>query len=388
MAVTPQSMRTSNDNVILDALMKHGSLSRADISRYTGLSKPTVSAAVERLIDRRLAVETGQANNAQGRKATLVSFNERDYYTCGIDLGATRIRIALSDLSGRLVGYDACPMPADAAGNEVLALIKSRADLMLSLNNVKWQQLKHVCVGVPAVVLPGTRQISRIVSPLAGLQESFGLESLSALFPCEVMIENDVNLAALGEQKQGAAQGVGLFAFFSIGAGTGGGIVVDGRLLQGNGGLAGELAEMLLPDGSRLESALSAMGLMTLAERMLGEREDAEARALADNLSPESLFSAARRGEAAAGEILEAYGKRIAWAIHNLCAVLAPELVVLGGGIGGRGDLLLPILRRLQASGLATGPKLVASELGDRAVVLGASRLALERTIESLRLES
>ncbi|MGN7454417.1 ROK family transcriptional regulator [Paenibacillus pasadenensis] len=387
MAYTPQSMRTSNDNVILDAVMERGSLSRADISRYTGLSKPTVSAAVERLIARRLAVETGQADNAQGRKATLVSFNERGHYTCGIDLGATRIRIALCDLSGRLLGYDACPMPADATGEEALALLKSRADYLLSLNEVTWQQLKHICVGVPAVVLPDTSQISRIVAPLAGLQESFALESLSAIFPCEVTIENDVNLAALGEQKQGAAQGVGQFAFFSIGAGTGGGIVVDGRLLKGHDGQAGEFAEMLLPDGSRLETALSAQGLMTLAARVLGERDDEEAKALALHLSPEKLFSAARRGEAAAVETLEAYGRLIAWAVHNLCAVLAPEMVVLGGGIGGRGDLLLPILHRHQAEGLARGTRLVASGLGDRAVVIGASLLARERAVESLRLE-
>lgn len=109
MAGTPQYIRNLNENLIMDALITQGSMSRADISRQTGLSKPTVSSAVEHLIERNLVKETGRADNAQGRKATLIQFNETAYYVCGIDIGATRIRIALSDLNGQIIAYDTYP---------------------------------------------------------------------------------------------------------------------------------------------------------------------------------------------------------------------------------------------------------------------------------------
>ena len=110
MAGTPQYIRNLNENLIMDALITQGSMSRADISRQTGLSKPTVSSAVEHLIGRNLVKETGRADNAQGRKATLIQFNETAYYVCGVDIGATRIRIALSDLNGKMIAYATFPL--------------------------------------------------------------------------------------------------------------------------------------------------------------------------------------------------------------------------------------------------------------------------------------
>ncbi|WP_458126613.1 ROK family protein [Paenibacillus sp. Z3-2] len=114
---------------------------------------------------------------------------------------------------------------------------------------------------------PESGRINRIVDPLAGLEQAFSLESLSGAFPCEVILENDVNLAALGEYRSGAAD-YPLFIFFSIGTGTGAGIMVHGQLLRGLGGLTGEIAEMLMEDGRCLEEVLSADGLMQLAKRL------------------------------------------------------------------------------------------------------------------------
>ncbi|MDR9745410.1 ROK family transcriptional regulator [Paenibacillus taichungensis] len=397
MAGSPQYIRNLNENLIMDALIATGAMSRADISRQTGLSKPTVSSAIEHLIERNLVLETGRADNAQGRKATLIQFNESAYYVCGIDIGATRIRIALSDLNGEIMEYRTYPTLSVQSGNRAetatLDVLRSHMDDLLSENQLNWDQIRCVGFGIPGVVLPDSGDIDRIVAPLEGLEKLLSLESLSGAFPCEVILENDVNLAALGEYSRGAAaEDSNLFVFFSIGTGTGAGIMVNGQLLRGMGGLTGELAEMLLEEGHRLEDVLSADGLMELAKRQLDasllEDPDSGIEALREYLTPEKLFEAARSGQTQAVQILKQYSQMIASALRHICVVLAPHLIVLGGGIGGNGDVLLPHLRQIVSDQFPAKPALICSELGERAVVTGAVQVALQQTMLNLQQES
>ncbi|WP_340032806.1 ROK family protein [Paenibacillus sp. FSL K6-1122] len=396
MAGTPQYIRNLNENLIMDALITQGTMSRAEISRQTGLSKPTVSLAVEHLIDRNLVREMGPADNAQGRKATLIRFNETAYYVCGIDIGATRIRIALSDLNGEIIAYRTYPMVVQGAYERaeatMLELLRSHMNELLDENHLNWDQIQCIGFGIPGVVLPESGRINRIVDPLAGLEEAFSLESLSGAFPCEVILENDVNLAALGEYRSGAAAGYPLFVFFSIGTGTGAGIMVHGQLLRGLGGLTGEIAEMLVDDGRRLEEVLSADGLMQLAkdyldqhDELLLEAADSGADDLHRHLTPERLFEAARSGEVEALDILQQYSKKIASALCQISVVLAPDLIVLGGGVGGNGDVLLPLLRQIISEQFPVQPQLICSKLGEQAVVTGAVQVAIQQTMLNLQ---
>ncbi|WP_339309237.1 ROK family protein [Paenibacillus sp. FSL k6-2145] len=411
MAGTPQFIRNLNENLIMDALITQGTMSRADISRQTGLSKPTVSLAVEHLINRNLVREMGPADNAQGRKATLIRFNETAYYVCGIDIGATRIRIALSDLNGEIIAYQTYPMVVqkvyERAEATMLDLLRSHMNELLDENHLNWDQIQCIGFGIPGVVLPDSGRIHRIVDPLAGLEEAFSLESLSGAFPCEVILENDVNLAALGEYRSGAAAGYPLFVFFSIGTGTGAGIMVDGQLLRGLGGLTGEIAEMLMEDGRRLEEVLSADGLMQLANLHLNPHYelmevagssdmdadvDGKVHIVADDLhrylTPEKLFEAARSGEVEALDILQQYSQMIASALRQISVVLAPDLIVLGGGVGGNGDVLLPVLRQIISEQFPVQPQLICSKLGEQAVVTGAVQVAIQQTMLNLQQEA
>lgn len=399
MAGTPQYIRNLNENLIMDALITQGTMSRAEISRQTGLSKPTVSLAVEHLIDRNLLREMGPADNAQGRKATLIRFNETAYYVCGIDIGATRIRIALSDLNGEIIAYRTYPMVIQEAYERaeatMLELLRSHMNELLDENHLNWDQIQCIGFGIPGVVLPESGRINRIVDPLAGLEEAFSLESLSGAFPCEVILENDVNLAALGEYRSGVVAGYPLFVFFSIGTGTGAGIMVHGQLLRGLGGLTGEIAEMLVDDGRRLEEVLSADGLMQLAkdyldqhDELLLEAADSGADDLHRHLTPEKLFEAARSGEVEALDILQQYSQKIASALRQISVVLAPDLIVLGGGVGGNGDVLLPLLRQIISEQFPVQPQLICSKLGEQAVVTGAVQVAIQQTMLNLQQEA
>ncbi|KAA8783876.1 ROK family transcriptional regulator [Paenibacillus amylolyticus] len=406
MAGTPQYIRNLNENLIMDALITQGTMSRADISRRTGLSKPTVSSAVEHLIERNLVKETGRADNAQGRKATLIQFNETAYYVCGVDIGATRIRIALSDLNGQIVAYAVYPpmernqyvksnaaivkssgevkveeehvttVPSDVP---VLRVLHSYVDQLLQENRLQWSDLRCIGFGIPGVVLPVSGKISRIVDPLADMEQDFSRDALARAFPCDIMLDNDVNLAALGEYRKGAAKDSPLFIFFSIGAGTGAGIMVQGHLLHGLGGLTGEVAEMRMQDGRRLEDVLSADGLMQLAKRHCLNDP------LSSDMQPELIFEATRNGEVWAIEIIKEYSQMIAWALRQMSTLLAPELIVLGGGIGGNGDVLLPLLRNAVDEQFPVQPQLICSDLGERAVVTGAVQVALQHTLMKLK---
>ncbi|MDM5278067.1 ROK family transcriptional regulator [Paenibacillus silvae] len=431
MAGTPQYIRNLNENLIMDALITQGAMSRADISRQTGLSKPTVSSAVEHLIERNLVKETGRADNAQGRKATLIQFNETAYYVCGVDIGATRIRVALADLNGQIVAYAAYPPiirdmhqeqesqeSNESSERSVLLLLQGYVNQMLQKNGLEWSNIRCIGFGIPGVVLPGSGKIRRIVEPLTGMESAFSRDALARAFPCDVILDNDVNLAALGEYRSGAAVDSPLFVFFSIGAGTGAGIMVQGQLLHGLGGMTGEVAEMLLENGSRLEEVLSADGLLHLAKHQglaLGLKNSNELKesnevknpnhsdALASNaeevtgnsidevadgmkaLTPEMIFEAARSGEVQAMSVIKQYSQMIAAALRQISTVLAPELIVLGGGIGGNGDVLLPILRQIAAEQFPVKPQLICSALGERAVVTGAVQVALQRTLLNLQ---
>lgn len=190
-------------------------------------------------------------------------------------------------------------------------------------------------------------------------------------------------------------QNIPCLFFFSIGTGTGAGIMVHGQLLRGLGGLTGEIAEMLVDDGRRLEEVLSADGLMQLAkdyqdqhDELLLEVADSGADDLHRHLTPEKLFEAARSGEVEALDILQQYSQKIASALRQISVVLAPDLIVLGGGIGGNGDVLLPLLRQIISEQFPVQPQLICSKLGEQAVVTGAVQVAIQQTMLNLQQEA
>ena len=188
-------------------------------------------------------------------------------------------------------------------------------------------------------------------------------------------LENDINLAALGEQWQGVARGVDNFVFLSIGTGLGAGLVLRGELHRGRNGAAGEVDFALAALGEELDPCASAVS--ALAERLAsgnGGRTSLEAP-----FEPRRIFSAARAGDELAAEVVAETARRIALHIVPIAAVADVELVVLGGGLGANGDLLLEPVRSRLADWLPYPPNVVVSSLGDAAVLSGALAVGLRR---------
>jgi predicted NBD/HSP70 family sugar kinase len=225
-------------------------------------------------------------------------------------------------------------------------------------------------VGVPGVVESGTG-VLRLAENVAGLEgRPFASELQSALGQ-PVTLENDINLAALGEQWQGVARGVDDFVFLSVGTGMGAGLVLGGELHRGRHGAAGEIDFALAGLDETVDP--SAPQVSQLASELSGRPTDAR-----------TVFGAARNGDENARAVVAEIARRIALHLAPIAAVADVELAVLGGGIGANGDLLLDPVSRLLAEWLPFPPRVEVSTLGEAAVLTGALAIGLQSALENV----
>jgi predicted NBD/HSP70 family sugar kinase len=193
-----------------------------------------------------------------------------------------------------------------------------------------------------------------------------------------VHIDNDINLAALGEQWRGVARGIDDFAFLSVGTGLGAGLVLHGELHRGRNGAAGELD--FVTAGLGVDADPCATAVSDLAAGMAA----GAATALRPPYDVREIFAAARSGDAVARAIVDEEARRIALHIVPLAAVTDVDLVVLGGGLGANGDLLLAPVRALLEQWVPYPPRVEVSALGEAAVLTGALSVGVERALDSV----
>jgi glucokinase len=311
----------------------------------------------------------------------------------GVDLGGTNLTVALGTAEGRREGERKIPTRAHEGPQAVLERI---AQAVRELSKDCGASPRSLGMGVPGLVdreAGVTTFLPNLPTQWKGVPVS---KILGSALGCEVHLLNDVRTATLGELVFGLGRGVGTMAFFALGTGVGGGIVVDGKLRLGPLGAAGELGhETILPDGARCGCGNRGC-LETLASGPAIEAEGVrlELSGLAPRLreltagdprgvTTEAMGEAARRGDAAVGEALARAAGYLAIGVANVVVTLHPELVVIGGGVSGLGDLLLVPLREEVARRVrmipATSVRIERSAVGDHAGLLGALALAARR---------
>jgi predicted NBD/HSP70 family sugar kinase len=372
----PGLLRDLNERTVLDLIRTGAPISRAEISRRAGISKPTVSLALRSLVDGGLVRETSQLPGLPTYGAVYFEPVPEAALVLGFDVGAQFLRGALSDLRGEVRARQ----DVEVTGLDARAVVEAAGRLYSSLlrsSGLPAVLVDTGVVGVPGVVSSGGGPIA-LAGDIPGLGERDLGGELEDRLGLSVTLENDVNLAALGEQWRGVAQGVDDFVFLSIGTGLGAGIVLDGRLHRGRHGAAGEL------DYSRAgrldETDPSAGAISALAAQLARDAESV----LAPPYDTRSIFAAARAGDAVAGTVVEETARRIALHVVPVASTLDVSLVVLGGGIGANGDLLLEPVRRLLAEWLPFPPRIEVSTLGDSAVLTGALATGLRVANESV----
>ena len=365
----PGLLKRINEREVLQTIRSGAPISRAEISRRAGISKPTVSLALQSLLESGLVREAERGPDGPGYGAVYFEPVADAALVLGLDLGARFVRGALCDLAGTVRARQDVELTVAAAADAVDAIERLRSSL-LDASGLDPDRVDGVVVGVPGVVESG-RGVVQLAENVAGLEgRPFARELQSALGQ-PVTLENDINLAALGEQWQGVARGVDDFVFLSVGTGMGAGLVLGGELHRGRHGAAGEIDFALIGVEENVDP--SAPQVSELASALTGRPTDARA-----------VFGAARNGDESARSVVAEIARRIALHLAPIAAVADVELVVLGGGIGANGDLLLDPVSRLLASWLPFPPRVEVSTLGEAAVLTGALAIGLLSALENV----
>jgi predicted NBD/HSP70 family sugar kinase len=258
----------------------------------------------------------------------------------------------------------------------VVAAARGLRDALERASGLDGELVHRAVVGVPGVVSAESPFV-RLAGEVPGLGERSLATDLEAQLGVPVTLENDVNLAALGEHACGVARGVDDFAFVSVGSGLGAGLVLDGRLHRGRNGAAGELD--YARGGRDEQDDPCAAAISGFAERLAAS----SATTLEAPYGTRAIFAAARAGDDVAGTVVAETARRIAVHILPVATAVDVSLVVLGGGIGSNGDVLEPI-RRLLADWLPFPPRVEVSALADGAVLAGALATGLESARDSV----
>ncbi|MGW0558626.1 ROK family transcriptional regulator [Streptomyces sp. NPDC002926] len=366
----PSLLRRINSAVVLHALRGADSPTLTDLTRITGLSRPTVEGVVEGLMETGLVVESvleeGGARR-QGRPARRFRFRAEAGHLLGVEIGSHRVAALLSGLDGRVIGAGSRDVSEKASEDERLERVRLVVADVLRRAGVARGSLRAVGVGSPGIVeADGTVRLGTALPGWTGL--ALG-ERLRRSFRCPVLVENDANAAAVAEHWKGAATESDDIVFVLAGLSPGAGSLIGGRLHRGFGGAAGEIG------------ALHLLGREVTPEKLLSTTDEPlhplDEQAVAD------VFALARQGESRAQAAVERFIQRLVHDVAALVLALDPELVVIGGWAAGLDGVLDPLRDELSRYCLRP-PRVALSLLGEAAVATGALRLALDHVEEQL----
>jgi len=313
-------------------------------------------------------------------------------YAIGIDIGGTNIKGGLVSDEGEIIARTCVPTEEEKGGAQLLAKITAMAGELAGQAPAK---PVAVGIGTPGFVDLDAGLVTDCSGKIPGWTGTRVAEAVSAAVGLPACIENDVKVITLGEGWIGAARGVKNFVLLALGTGVGGGIVVDGKLLQGATGSAATLGHMIVePEGKTcmcgsrgcLECYIStrSIGAMAIDYVMRGVKTSIPGFAENGTIDARAVFEAARGGDRVACEIVKRVAKYLGAAIVSLIDTLDPEMIVVGGGIAKAGELLLNPVRELadtlawRQPGAPNVP-IRCTELGDDAGVCGAAALVFQQ---------
>jgi predicted NBD/HSP70 family sugar kinase len=375
------SLRESNRERVVQALRELGVASRAEVARHTGLSRTTVSTIVAGLVSDGFVV--GRANGRRqaagsGRPPALIALNPSGGMAVGLDFGKRHLSVALADLSHQIVAEERVVLPDDYQAEEAMTTGARLVERLLADARVDKSRVVGVGMGIPGPIHESGLVGSSAILP--GWVGSAPGQRLSELLELPVQVSNDASLGALAEYAWGAGRGAETVVYLKLATGIGSGIVIGGRLFEGAGGTAGEIGHTTIDDegdicrcGNRgcLETLAGAPAIARLVSRSLGEE-----------LDPETVIRRAAEGDLGCRRALADAGRHIGVAVANLCNLVNPERIVVGGSVGLAGSLLLdPLMESVSLRAIpsaAKDVKIVPGELGERAELLGALACVLQ----------
>lgn len=378
---SPSALRSANRQRVLDLLRTAGSLSQSEIARRTGLSRATVSNIVRELRDSnwisdRAAQEDGGREG--GRRGVGVVLNQQAGLVLALDFGHRHVRAAVADLGHTVLAEDHRDLPADHGADDDLPLAGELADGLLAQVGAARSAVLGVGMGLAGPVDPITGEV-RSPAILPGWVGVPARAAMSSQLGLPVLVDNDANLGALGELTWGSGAGARHLLYVKASTGVGAGLILDGRLYRGSGGIAGEIGHVTVDDrgalcqcGDRgcLETMAGSEALLSLLRSSHGA-----------DITIADAIDRALHGDSGCRRIIADAGRAIGTAVAAASNLLAPERVVVGGTLAAAGTILLAplrdVVRRHAMHTISANTHIVAGALGQRAEVLGGLALAL-----------
>ncbi|WEH39011.1 ROK family transcriptional regulator [Streptomyces sp. NBC_01218] len=381
------SLHRANLERVVRAVRMAGSLTQAEIARSTGLSAATVSNIVRELKDGGTVEVT--PTSAGGRRARSVSLSGDAGVVIGVDFGHTHLRVAIGNLAHQVLAEESEPMDVDASSAEGFGRAEALVNRLIRTTGIGPDKVIGVGLGVPGPidVESGTLGSTSILPGWTGINPS---AELATRLGVPVYVDNDANLGALGELVWGSGRGVKDLAYIKVASGVGAGLVIDGAIYRGPGGTAGEIGHITLDEsgpvcrcGNRgcLETFAAARYVLPLLMPSHGP-----------DLTMERVVQLAREGDPGCRRVIADVGRHIGSGVANLCNLLNPSRVVLGGSLAEAGELVLGPIRdsvaRYSIPSAARQLSVLPGALGGRAEVLGALALVLSEMGDSTLLEN
>ncbi len=372
------SLRAANQRRVVRALQHLAAgdlLTQAEIARSTHLAPATVSNIVRDLT----AAGVLETVTGSGRRGTTVRISRRAGLVAGIDFGHRHVRVALGDLTGEILENQREPIAQDHSYDEGLGRAAAMLDVLLEKLDATRDAVLNIGLGLPAPITNDNLVLSSAILPgWVGINAKTEVETRIGR---PAHIENDANLGALAEHRHGAGVGHDTMVFVKVSSGVGAGMILAGKLFRGSNGTAGEIGHLTIDEqgpfcrcGSR--GCLEAYASVGMAQSALA--------AQLPGASIDQIVTAAKDGNVSALRMFEDAGLHLGWGLAMLANLINPSAIVVGGDMSRAGELLLDAIhigmRRHALASVSSGTLVTPAALGDRASVMGALLLALDRT--------
>lgn len=371
--------RKFSQRAVMEAIVQSGPISRASIAKQTNLSKQTISEIVRQLELDGWIQETGRTSGHIGRSAVTYELIPTAAYIAAVDLGGTKVRVAIADLACHVFAEEVAP--TDRRGGQfVVDQIAELCWKAAAQRHIPREKIRMAVVGAPGAPEKATGRI--LLAPnIPGIGDMDVASALEQALGFNVTLENDVNLCVIGENWLGQGQGIDNLAYIAVGTGIGGGLMVNGQLVRGVANAAGELG--FLPFGADpFEPESLRSGAYERVAASFGIVERYRARSGEAATVPE-IFDRAAAGDANAKAVLDETAKLLAQGIAAIAAIANPQKVIIGGSIGLR-DELIERVRIFLPQCFPYPVEVEKSLLGAQAAIVGAIAIGLSHLHNAL----
>ena len=374
---------------ILQLLLDGRARTKADLVHLTGLARSTVSTRVDALVASGLVAPAGEGLSTGGRPPSRVAFNPRVGVVLGVDLGASHATVAVSDLAGRILESTTRPLTIAEGPSSVLDRVISDGQELLARESIVPLRLVGVGIGVPGPVEHSTGRPYN--PPIMPGWDRFDVPGyVQRTFDVPVLVDNDVNVLALGEHAVGFPE-IADLVFVKVATGIGAGIIAGGQLQRGAQGSAGDMGHVKVPYSP--DSSHAPGEDRDLEDLASGTAIAAALRAQGvDANSSADVVELVRSGNAIAIEATRQAGRDVGEVLATIVNLLNPSVIVLGGSIGRAGEHLLAGVREVvyrRSIPLATQHlAIVQTQEGERAAVLGAAIMIAREVLSTPNIEA